>query len=403
MYNRSTYMDKLLSYKDKTEIIKVLTGIRRCGKSTLLELYKQYLLDDGVKDNHIIHIRFESLEYEDLKTYKELNEYILERINADGINYILLDEVQYVENWERAVNSLHLMKNTDIIITGSNAYMLSSDLSTLISGRYVEIMIYPLSFREFLDFNQTGMEANLDAWLQKYIEIGGFPGLIDLVNNPNTIDPFLIGILNTILMKDVTQKNAVRDPILLENILRFLAKSISSPVSIKRITDYLISSGRKTTFETVDSYVTMLEKSYLIYRAKRYDIKGLALLKTNDKLYLTDLGLRRILLRRQTEDYGALLENIVFFELLRRGYHVEVGKYEELEVDFVATKNDERKYIQVTASLLNEETKERELKPLRAIPDFNQRIVLSSDHLMPKNSDGIKLINIIDFLLANEE
>ena len=403
MYNRSTYMDKLLSYKDKTEIIKVLTGIRRCGKSTLLELYKQYLLDDGVKDNHIIHIRFESLEYEDLKTYKELNEYILERINTDGINYILLDEVQYVENWERAVNSLHLMKNTDIIITGSNAYMLSSDLSTLISGRYVEIMIYPLSFREFLDFNQTGMEANLDAWLQKYIEIGGFPGLIDLVNNPNTIDPFLIGILNTILMIDVTQKNAVRDPILLENILRFLAKSISSPVSIKRITDYLISSGRKTTFETVDSYVTMLEKSYLIYRAKRYDIKGLALLKTNDKLYLTDLGLRRILLRRQTEDYGALLENIVFFELLRRGYHVEVGKYEELEVDFVATKNDERKYIQVTASLLNEETKERELKPLRAIPDFNQRIVLSSDHLMPKNSDGIKLINIIDFLLANEE
>ena len=403
MYNRSTYMDKLLSYKDKTEIIKVLTGIRRCGKSTLLELYKQYLLDDGVKDNHIIHIRFESLEYEDLKTYKELNEYILERINTDGINYILLDEVQYVENWERAVNSLHLMKNTDIIITGSNAYMLSSDLSTLISGRYVEIMIYPLSFREFLDFNQTGMEANLDTWLQKYIEIGGFPGLIDLVNNPNTIDPFLIGILNTILMKDVTQKNAVRDPILLENILRFLAKSISSPVSIKRITDYLISSGRKTTFETVDSYVTMLEKSYLIYRAKRYDIKGLALLKTNDKLYLTDLGLRRILLRRQTEDYGALLENIVFFELLRRGYHVEVGKYEELEVDFVATKNDERKYFQVTASLLSEETKELELKPLRAIPDFNQRIVLSADHLMPKNSDGIKLINIIDFLLANEE
>lgn len=403
MYNRSTYMDKLLSYKDKTEIIKVLTGIRRCGKSTLLELYKQYLLDDGVKDNHIIHIRFESLEHEDLKTYKELNEYILERINTDGINYILLDEVQYVENWERAVNSLHLMKNTDIIITGSNAYMLSSDLSTLISGRYVEIMIYPLSFREFLDFNQIGMEANLDAWLQKYIEIGGFPGLIELVNNPNTIDPFLMGILNTILMKDVTQKNAVRDPILLENILRFLAKSISSPVSIKRITDYLISSGRKTTFETVDSYVTMLEKSYLIYRAKRYDIKGLALHKTNDKLYLTDLGLRRILLRRQTEDYGALLENIVFFELLRRGYHVEVGKYEELEVDFVATKNDERKYIQVTASLLNEETKERELKPLRAIPDFNQRIVLSADHLMPKNSDGIKLINIIDFLLANEE
>lgn len=403
MYNRSTYMDKLLSYKDKTEIIKVLTGIRRCGKSTLLELYKQYLLDDGVKDNHIIHIRFESLEHEDLKTYKELNEYILERINTDGINYILLDEVQYVENWERAVNSLHLMKNTDIIITGSNAYMLSSDLSTLISGRYVEIMIYPLSFREFLDFNQIGMEANLDAWLQKYIEIGGFPGLIELVNNPNTIDPFLMGILNTILMKDVTQKNAVRDPILLENILRFLAKSISSPVSIKRITDYLISSGRKTTFETVDSYVTMLEKSYLIYRAKRYDIKGLALLKTNDKLYLTDLGLRRILLRRQTEDYGALLENIVFFELLRRGYHVVVGKYEELEVDFVATKNDERKYIQVTASLLNEETKERELKPLRAIPDFNQRIVLSADHLMPKNSDGIKLINIIDFLLANEE
>ncbi len=403
MYNRSTYMNKLLSYKDKTEIIKVLTGIRRCGKSTLLELYKQYLLDDGVKDNHIIHIRFESLEYEDLKTYKELNEYILERINTDGINYILLDEVQYVENWERAVNSLHLMKNTDIIITGSNAYMLSSDLSTLISGRYVEIMIYPLSFREFLDFNQIGMKANLDAWLQKYIEIGGFPGLIELVNNPNTIDPFLIGILNTILLKDVTQKNAVRDPILLENILRFLAKSISSPVSIKRITDYLISSGRKTTFETVDSYVTMLEKSYLIYRAKRYDIKGLALLKTNDKLYLTDLGLRRILLRRQTEDYGALLENIVFFELLRRGYHVEIGKYEELEVDFVATKNDERKYIQVTASLLNEETKERELKPLRAIPDFNQRIVLSADHLMPKNSDGIKLINIIDFLLANEE
>ena len=400
MYNRNTYMQTLLSYKDKTDIIKVLTGIRRCGKSTLLELYKQYLLDHNVKDNQIIHIRFESLEFEDIKTYKELNQYILDRINADETNYILLDEVQYVENWERAVNSLYLMKNTDIIITGSNAYMLSSDLSTLISGRYVEIMIYPLSFREFLDFNQVNPEVNLDVWLQKYIETGGFPGLIDLMNNKNTIDPFLIGILNTILMKDVTQKNAVRDPALLENILHFLAKSIGSPISIKRITDYLISSGRKATVDTVDSYVTMLEKSYLIYRARRYDIKGLSLLKTNDKLYLTDLGLRRILLRKQTEDYGALLENIVFFELLRRGYHVEVGKYGELEVDFVANRSDERTYIQVTASLLNEETKERELKSLRAIPDFNQRIVITGDHLLPKNINGIKLINIIDFLLA---
>jgi hypothetical protein len=220
------------------------------------------------------------------------------------------------------------------------------------------------------------------------------------MDNPNTIDPFINGILNTILMKDVIQRNDVRDPSLLENILRFLAKSIGSPVSVKRITDYIISSGRKTTFDTVDSYVTMLEKSYLLYRVKRYDIKGLALLKTNDKLYLTDLGLRRILLRRQTEDYGALLENIVFFELLRRGYYVEVGKYDDLEVDFVATKNGERLYIQVTASLLNEKTKERELRPLRLIPDYNQRIVLSADRLMPRHIDGIKLINIIDFLLA---
>ncbi len=400
MHNRDTYMQTLLSYKDKTEIIKILTGIRRCGKSTLLELYKKHLLDNGVKDERIIHIRFESLEFENIRTYKELNQFVLDRIHTDEMYYILLDEVQFVEKWERAVNSLRLLKNTDIIITGSNAYMLSSDLSTLISGRYVEIMIYPLSFREFLDFNKVSSKENLDIWLQKYIEVGGFPGLTDLMDNPNTIDPFINGILNTILMKDVIQRNDVRDPSLLENILRFLAKSIGSPVSVKRITDYIISSGRKTTFDTVDSYVTMLEKSYLLYRVKRYDIKGLALLKTNDKLYLTDLGLRRILLRRQTEDYGALLENIVFFELLRRGYYVEVGKYDDLEVDFVATKNDERLYIQVTASLLNEKTKERELRPLRLIPDYNQRIVLSADRLMPRHIDGIKLINIIDFLLA---
>lgn len=400
MHNRDTYMQTLLSYKDKTEIIKILTGIRRCGKSTLLELYKKHLLDNGVKDEQIIHIRFESLEFENIRTYKELNQFVLDRIHTDEMYYILLDEVQFVEKWERAVNSLRLLKNTDIIITGSNAYMLSSDLSTLISGRYVEIMIYPLSFREFLDFNKVSSKENLDIWLQKYIEVGGFPGLTDLMDNPNTIDPFINGILNTILMKDVIQRNDVRDPSLLENILRFLAKSIGSPVSVKRITDYIISSGRKTTFDTVDSYVTMLEKSYLLYRVKRYDIKGLALLKTNDKLYLTDLGLRRILLRKQTEDYGALLENIVFFELLRRGYYVEVGKYDDLEVDFVATKNGERLYIQVTASLLNEKTKERELRPLRLIPDYNQRIVLSADRLMPRHIDGIKLINIIDFLLA---
>ena len=399
---RTIYLDRLKAFRDKA-LIKVITGIRRCGKSSLLDLFAEYLLRDGVPPASILRINFESLEFDGITNHMSMNAYIMERLVPDGMTYILLDEVQQVSAWERAVNSLRLVPNTDIYLTGSNAWLLSSELSTLLSVRYVEIKMLPLSFKEYLDFNGADRHGDLQTHFDQYLEYGGFPGLTELLGSePLTalIEPFLSGIYNTIIMKDVVQRNTVRDPALLDSVVRFLAGNIGKAVSVKRVSDYLTSAGRKTTSDTIDNYLRMLESAYIIYRAGRYDLKGKMHLKTQEKFYFADTGIRTCLLGRRNWDYGFMLENVVYLELLRRGYELAVGKIGTLEVDFVATKPGRIVYFQVTAAMPDEAVRERELKPLRSIADNHEKVVLTMDRMPASDYDGIRVMNLLDFLLS---
>lgn len=399
MKKRDIYLNQLINLKDKP-LIKVITGIRRCGKSTLLSLFEEYLFQNGVLPNRIIRMNFESFEFDSILSYKELYAYIKSKItNNIEKYYILLDEVQQVESWEKTINSFLVDSNVDIYITGSNAYLLSSELSTLLSGRYVEIKMQPLSFKEFLDFNATTPADDIGKLFEDYLTYGGLPTVIELKDHPDSIGPFLNGIYTTVIMKDVVQRNKVRDTALLESVLKFIASNIGNPVSTKKISDYLTSSGRKTTSDTVDSYLKMLEGAYIIYRANRYDLKGKLFLKTLEKYYMVDTGIRNQLTGYRNTDYGHVLENIVYFELLRRGYEVAIGKLGTLEVDFVATKPNEKIYFQVSATVMDENTRERELRPLMTITDHYEKIILTMDKTIYNDFDGIKCINIIGFLL----
>ncbi|MDR1664107.1 MAG: ATP-binding protein [Clostridiales bacterium] len=399
MFKRDLYLEKLKAFKDKS-LIKVITGVRRCGKSFLLGLFEAHLLESGISASSIIRMNFESLAFEDVRDYRDLNAYIKSKMSPDGMNYILLDEVQQVTEWERAVNSLRLEKNTDIYLTGSNAWLLSSELSTLLSGRFVEIKMLPLSFAEYLDFN--GRDGDLSALFNQYMETGGFPGVTELRGQKASIGPFLNGIYNTIIMKDVVQRGSVRDPALLDTLVRFMAGNIGNIISTKKVSDYLTSSGRKTTSDTIDNYIQMLENAFILYRARRYDLKGKLHLKTQEKYYFVDTGIRNDLIGIRNKDYGFVLENIVYFELLRRGYEVAIGKLGTLEVDFVAVKPDRTVYYQVAATMLSDEVLERELKPLRDIPDNYEKVVLSMDRTPVTDYNGIRNINLIDFLLSKE-
>ena len=399
MKTRQSYLSRLIAFRNKSPI-KVITGVRRCGKSSLFDLFEDYLTSDGVPKDSIIRLNFESLEFDSIRDYKSLHDHITARQTREGTTYILLDEIQHVSQWERAINSLRLDRHNDIYITGSNAWLLSSELSTLLSGRYVEIKMLPLSFREFLDFNDYDKTNDISEYFSKFIQNGGFPGITELREQPSTIGPFLSGIYNTIIMKDVVQRGTVRDPALLESVVRFLASNIGNLISTKKISDYLTSSARKTTSETIDNYIDLLEKSFIIYRARRFDLKGKQHLKTNEKFYFIDTGIRNELIGHRNDDYGYVLENIVYFELLRRGFEVSVGKIDALEVDFVATKPDKVMYIQVTASMLSEETKERELKPLQKIQDYHERLILTMDRTPTTDHNGIRIIYIPDFLLS---
>jgi len=395
---RELYLNRLISLKDKS-IIKVITGVRRCGKSTLLDMFEIYLLSMGVKPESIIRLNFESLEYDEIRNYTKLNEYITGRIEAEGKTYILLDEVQMVLEWERAVNSLRLDNRLDIYITGSNGQLLASELSTLLSGRYVQIHMLPLSFREFLDFNDYSRSGDTLRYFNRYIEIGGMPGLTELRDSETALRSYLGGIYNTIILKDIIQRNEVRDPPLLENIMRFIAGSVGNQISSKRISDYLTSSGRKTTSETVDSYLRMLENAYIVYRVGRYDLRGKQNLKTLGKYYIVDAGIRNELVGNRGQDYGFVLENIVYLELLRRGFTVKIGCISGQEIDFVALRHDGTVYFQVTATMLAEETRERELRPLKAISDNYEKVILSMDRIPMTDYDGIRNLNLLDFLL----
>lgn len=407
MVERKEYLQKLWSWKDE-QVIKVVTGIRRCGKSTLLKQYQNKLKLVGVTEEQIISINFEELENEPLLDYKSLYQYIKERLCEDKMTYIFLDEIQKVTSFEKVVDSLHVKENIDIYITGSNAYMLSGDLATLLTGRYVEISMLPISFKEYVEI--TGIPK--EQAFSEYMKTGGFPYIAVMDRTDEKVEIYLEGIYNTVIVRDIEDRQArkemncgkrkITDITLLKTIARYLASVIGSPISIKSITNYLISSGRKVSANTVSDYVDALTESFIFYSVDRFDIVGKQLLKVNKKLYMVDLGLRNHILPRKRYDLGFSIENIVFFELLRRGNKVNIGKYGSTEVDFVAQKQGVIVYYQVTADMTAEETFEREMRPLKEIKDNYEKIVLTLDYFSLGNYDGIKVINVIDWLLENQ-
>lgn len=404
MIVRKEYIEKLISWRDE-KIIKVVTGIRRCGKSTLLKQYEAYLKKTGVDEKQIITINFEDLKFEELLDYKKLYSYITQRLCPNKRNYIFLDEIQKVSEFEKVVDSLYIKDNTDVYITGSNAYMLSSDLATLLSGRYVEISMLPLSFGEYLE----ATSLNKEDGFRDYMKYGGLPYLATMEQTEEKTSAYLEGIYNTVIIKDIEDRQRrklaadqrkIADITLLNTIARYLASVVGSPVSIKSITDYLVSSGRKVSPNTIDCYAEALAESFIFYPVERFDVVGKQLLKSNKKWYIVDLGLRNHILPRKRYDLGFSIENIVYFELLRRGYKTNIGKLDQMEIDFVAQKSGELIYIQVTADMTNEDTFNREIKPLQTIKDNYEKIILTLDNFTVGNYDGIKVINVLEWLVS---
>nr|WP_286696610.1 ATP-binding protein [Catenibacterium sp. UBA627] len=381
-------------------MIKVLTGIRRCGKSTILKLYQEYLLNNGIDPSQIISINFEELEYEDLQDYKKLYQYIKDRLVENKMMYIFLDEIQNVPSYEKVVDSLHVKENIDIYITGSNSYIFSGQLATYLSGRYIEIPVLPLSFKEVYN-----PQTNKEEAFQKYIKTGGFPYIhqIQLLNEQ--IDMYLEGIYNTVIVKDIEERinrknsKSVTDIALLKAISKYLSSVVGSPVSIRSITNYFKSNERTTSPNTISNYVEALCESYLYYPVEVMDVSGKEVLKSNKKYYIVDPGIRNYILPKQFYDLGFTIENIVYLELLRRRYNVNIGRNGRTEVDFIAKRNDVYTYIQVTASLVDENTFNREIRPLKQIKDNYEKIILTLDRYTLGNYEGIKVINIIDWLL----
>lgn len=404
LVERKEYLEALLSWKDE-QVIKVVTGIRRCGKSTLLAQFQQRLLQDGISSEQIVSVNFEELEYEELQDYHRLYAYLKERLVPGKTTYIFLDEVQKVPAFEKVVDSLYVKPDVDIYITGSNAWMLSGDLATLLTGRYVEIRMLPLSFREFLSL--TGL--NEEEGLAEYLHHGGLPYVAQMNRTNEKVEAYLEGIYNTVIVKDIEDrqsrresdpaKRKITDIALLKTIAKYLASVVGSPVSIRSVTDYLISSGRKVSPNTVDDYVEALTESFIFYPVDRFDIVGKQLLKIGKKLYIVDPGLRNHILPRKAYDLGFTLENVVYLELLRRGYRVSIGKLGNTEVDFVAEKQGELTYIQVTADMTAQETFDREMRPLTLIRDNYEKLILTADHLTVGNYNGIRVKNITKWLL----
>ena len=402
MIIRENYLKKIIDAKD-TDFIKVITGMKRTGKSTLLLMFRDYLLANGEKEENIVYINFESAKYDDIKDYKDLYKYIEDKVKDEKI-YLLLDEIQSVSSWEKAINSFKVDFNMDIYITGSNAYLLSSELSTLLSGRYIEIKMYPLSFKEFLVFNNYD-ENNLEEKFNEYLKYGGLPAITLIKGNDELILSYLNDIYNTIVKKDIIDRNNIKDVALLENIIKYLFNNVGSPISSNKISDYLNSNKvvQKSNHQTIDNYLNMLEKSYIIYKADRTDVKSKSLLKTLGKYYVSDSGIRNIILGFRNINEGHLLENIVYLELLRRGYRVNIGKIGDYEVDFVAENPHTIRYYQVAQSISDEDVRAREIRSLENIPDNYEKIILSMDRSINNDYNGIKVRNIISWLLDSEE
>ena len=398
MIERTEYLEQLKRFKDK-DLIKVVTGIRRCGKSTLFELFIKKIKESGIDDDQIIKINLEDADY-NFENYKELYDYVNEKIDSKKRFYIFLDEVQNVPMFQKAVDSLYIKKNVDVYITGSNAYLLSGELATLLSGRYVEIKMLPLSFKEYLSAFPSKEKSHYEYFLD-YMRNGGLPGNIPIIqDNPNDLDTYLEGIFSTIVYKDIITRNNITDKMLLESILKFIFDSIGSPISTKKISDTLTSKGMPISNHTVENYISAFIDSFLIYKAERFDVKGKNLLARDYKYYVVDQGLRSYLLGKKAgSDMGHILENIVYLELLRRGYKVYVGKVDDLEVDFVTENRDGLKYYQVALSVRDEKVLERELKSLQKTGDHYPKYLLTLDMDLESDYNGITKINIIDWLL----
>lgn len=427
--NRDTYLEKLISFVD-LKLVKVITGIRRCGKSSLLKLMVNYLKGRNVQDGQIVEINFESMQYYGWDI-KKLYDYVMSKKIDGKMMYLFFDEVQRIPDWQIAVNSFMVDMECDIYITGSNAFLLSSELSTYLSGRYIEIKMLPLSFKEFADFNDyTLMDTSsveginkkvfydknrnviqTDELFDAYLKYGGMPPVIDAGLNQEKAVAVLDGVYSAVVVRDILEREkrkdqrATSDAVLLRKLIMFLADNIGNNTSATSIGNTLMNEGllenrvKKPATHTIQAYIGALTESYIFYEIKRFDIKGKEYLRTLGKYYIVDIGLRNYLLGFRSGDTGHILENVVFFELLRRGYDVAIGKIDNKEVDFIATKTDEKKYIQVTESMTSEETRKRELAPLEAIHDNYEKIVLTRDKSLFDDYNGIKVVNVIDFLL----
>lgn len=394
---RKEYLEKLIAFRDK-QVIKIITGVRRCGKSTLMELFQDYLKSQGVLEEQIVAVNLEDYDFYELRNPKKLHTYIKERLVQGKMTYIFLDEIQHCEEFPEVVDSLHIKKDVDIYLTGSNAKMLSSEIATLISGRYVEISMLPLSFKEYV--LSTGSTSELARKYTAYVETSSFPYALQLAGQPKELRDYLDGIYNTIVVKDIAQRNKIPDPMMLESVLRFIFDNIGNQLSTKKIADTMTSNGRKIDVKTVEKYLKALMESYIVYQAKRYNVKGKQHLKTLEKYYAVDIGLRYLLLGTSSSDVGHILENIVFLELLRRGNEVFIGKIDDLEVDFVAMDGKQTTYYQVAASVRDEKTLARELTSLEKISDHYPKIVLTLDEDPQADYNGIRRINALDWLMG---
>lgn len=405
LINRPAYLNQLIQNKD-VDLVKIVTGIRRCGKSALLDLFHQYLVESGITESNIIHMNLESLRYRSITDYLTFYGYVSERIAKEGKTYLIFDEPQAVEHWEKAIESFRLDFDVDIYITGSNAYMLSSEFSTLLSGRYIEIRLLPLSFKEFLTFYEFSESITMEEKFQRYLQFGGMPILREYHFNEARSNQALEGIYSTVVLRDVLQRNPQADQATMQKIMLFLCSNIGSITSPNSIGNVLSNEGdiktgkvKNIAGKTVEKYIAMLRSAFIVSSVGRYDVKGKQLLKTLGKNYIVDIGFRNMLLGYRDVDRGHIIENIVYLELIRRDYNVYIGKVGETEIDFVAEKPNEKLYIQVTESMQSTETRERELRPLRMISDNYEKIVLSMDHSYINSYDGIKSINLIDWLL----
>ena len=408
--DRKEYLDFLVKSKDR-QIIKVVSGVRRCGKSTLFEIYKDFLLENGVAKNQIISINFEDMDYEELTDYKKLYEYIKSKMIGDKKNYIFLDEIQHVDKFEKVVDSLFIKENTDLYITGSNAYFMSSELATLLSGRYIELKMLPLSFKEYyqakLEYEKMEQKENrtlktLIQYYNEYIVNSSFPYTLQLDSDLKNIHEYLSGIYNSVLLKDIVARLKISDVMRLESVVKYIFDNIGNLTSLSKIANTLTSMGRKTDAKTIEKYIRGLTDSLLVHEVSRYNIKGKEFLSTLSKYYVADLGLRQMILGNRNIDMGHILENIIYLELLRRKGNVYVGQFNKNEIDFVIVNSNEIEYYQVALTVLDENTLKRELDVFKNIKDNYPKYLITLDDVMVNTDyDGIKVINALEWLLWN--